>query len=374
MPIDDEQLALLTLNLVTGLGPARVRTLRSHHGSARAAVAAAARGWPSLLRGCDAAALAAAVDAAAGAREAERLARVGAWLISDADPGFPPSWRSFDELPPLLYGRGRWPEGLAAWPPAAVAVVGSRRASPAATAFAYDLGRTLAQAGAVVVSGMAFGIDAAAHQGAIDAGPGAAPTLAVVASGVDRPGPAANAPLARAILARGGALLSEAPIGYAPGRGDFPRRNRLVAALVRAVVVVAAGVASGAHLTAGHAGTYGRDVLVCPASPWDDELAGNLALLRDGAAPLCSVAEAPAALGFTVASAPLAPDAPRGGTHAGVPVELQWVWEALAPTPAGLEELLARTGRSVADTLVGLERLVAAGACAVDGARRYRRR
>ena len=374
MPVDEEQRALLTLSLVPGLGPARLRALRSLHGSASAAVAAAERGWPRALRGCDAAALAAAVDPAAGAREAERLARLGAWLISDADPGFPPSWRSFDELPPLLYGRGSWPEGLAGWPPSAVAVVGSRRASAAATAFAYDLGRALARAGAVVVSGLAFGIDAAAHQGALDAGPGAAPTLAVVASGVDRPGPAANVPLARAILARGGALLSEAPIGYAPGRGDFARRNRLVAALVRAVVVVAAGAASGAHLTAGHAGTYGRDVLVCPASPWDDELAGNLALLRDGAVPLCSVAEAPASLGFTAANTPLALDPPPGGAHTGIPVELEWVWEALAPTPAALEELLARTGRSVADTLVGLERLVAAGACAVDGARRYRRR
>ena len=374
MPVDDEQLALLTLNLVTGLGPARVRTLRSHFGSARAAVAAAERGWPPLLRGCDTAALAAAVDPRAGAREAERLARVGAWLISDADPRFPTSWRSFDELPPLLYGRGNWPKGIAAWPPAAVAVVGSRRASPAATAFAYDLGRALAGAGAVVVSGLAFGIDAAAHQGAIDAGPGAAPTLAVVASGVDRPGPAANAPLARAILARGGALLSEAPIGYAPGRGDFPRRNRLVAALVRAVVVVAAGVASGAHLTAGHAATYGRDVLVCPASPWDHELAGNLALLRDGAVPLCSVDEAAASLGFTAVSSLPAADPRPDAAPRGVPSELAWVWDALEQTPAALEELLARTGRSVADTLVGLERLVAAGACAVDGARRYRRR
>lgn len=391
MPVDDELLALLTLSLVAGLGPKRVRRLRQRHGSARAAVAAAPAGWGGARLRRDPATLAAAVDPRAGAREAERVSRVGGWLLSDADPRFPRHWSSFDELPPLLYVRGSWPPELASWPPAAVAVVGSRRADAAASAFAFDLGRELARSGAVVVSGLAFGIDAAAHRGALGAGPGAAPTVAVVASGIDRPGPRGNVPLARAIIAAGGALLGEAPVGYEPGRGDFPRRNRLVAALARAVVVVAAAEASGAHCTAGHALSYGRDVLVCPARPWDHDFAGNLALLRDGAMPLCSVAEAPGLLGLPGpgVSTPTVPDAiaatpaagaaaaatspGRGGVDPRVPAGLEWAWQALRTAPEPLETLLERSGRGVRDTLVGFERLVAAGLCEVDGARRYRR-
>jgi DNA processing protein len=393
MPLDDELLALLTLSLVPGLGPKRLRLLRAHHGSAHAAVAAARPGWGPILPRCDAAALAAAVDPSAGAREAERVARVGGWCIGDDDPRYPRHWAAFDELPPLLYVRGRWPEGLAGWPPAAVAVVGSRRADAAATAFAFDLGRHLARSGAVVVSGLAYGIDAAAHRGALAAGAGA--TVAVVAGGIDRPGPSGNAPLARAIVEAGGALLSEAPVGFEPGRGDFPRRNRLVAALARAVVVVAAGRTSGAHLTAGHALGYGRDVLVCPARPWDDDLAGNLSLLRDGAMPLCSVDEAPGLLGLSAPAASELPVAANGGaeraaaasggaergtahavSHAvdpRVPEGLEWVYRALRAAPTPLDALLERTGRGVRDTLAGLERLVASGVCDVDGARRYRR-
>jgi DNA processing protein len=370
MPIDDELLALLTLSLVPGLGPRRLRALRARHGSARGAVRAAPGDWPALLAGRQGATLAARVDPQAGLREAERVTRVGAWLLSDADPRYPAHWCAFDELPPLLYVRGAWPAGLNAWPPAAVAVVGSRRVGAAAAAFAHELGRCLAHAGAVVVSGLAFGVDAAAHRGALAAGQAAAPTLAVLASGVDRPGPVANADLAQAILAAGGALISEAPLGYAPTRGDFPRRNRLVAALARAVVVAAAGPASGAQLTAGHAAAYGRDVLVCPARPWDDDMAGNLALLRDGATPLCSVAEAPGLLGFAAGPA----TAVDAGHPRHVPDDLAWAYQALTADPAPLELLLSRTGRGVGETLAALERLVALGVGEADGARRYRRR
>ncbi len=367
--LEDELLALLALTLVPGLGSASVRALRERHGSAVGALAAAPEGWSGLPCRRVASELAGNADLRAAQRELERAARIGAWLLHDGDPRYPEHWRSFSELPPLLYVRGAWPDGLQSWPPAAVAVVGSRRASTAAVTFSFDLGNALARAGAVVVSGLAYGVDAAAHEGALAAASAGAPALAVVASGVDRPGPAGNAPLARAILAAGGAVLSEAPIGHTPARGDFPRRNRLVAALARAVVVVAAGEASGAHLTAGHAARFGRDVFVCPAHPWDEHMAGNLALLRDGAAPLCSVAEAPTLLGFS--------GGPHEGAHdalpARVPSELVWAWEALSGSPLVLDELVARSNRGVAETLVALERLVALGACEVDGSRRYRR-
>jgi len=222
-----------------------------------------------------------------------------------------------------------------------------------------------------VVSGLAYGIDAAAHRGALSAGPGAAPTIAVLASGVDRPGPAGNVPLARAIVRAGGALVGEAALGSVPGKGDFPRRNRLVAALVRAVVIVAAAAASGAHRTAGHAAAYGRDVFVVPARPWDEAYAGNVALLRDGATPLCGLDGAVDALGFPDAAPGEDADA-RGGTV--VPTGLRWMWDELTSVPTPLEALVERGGRGVGATLVTLEGLVQAGLCAVDGARRYRRR
>ncbi len=368
---DRERLALLTLTLVPGVGPVAVRALRTHFGSAQAALAAAPSGWPSLSARGGLPRLAAAVDTLAGAREAERAERVGVRLIGDHEPCFPDHWGAFPDLPPLLYVRGAWTEHVTKWPPRAVALVGSRRADAAACAFAFDLAAALARAGVVVVSGLAYGIDAAAHRGALSAGPGAAPTIAVLASGVDRPGPAGNVPLARALVRSGGALVGEAALGSVPGKGDFPRRNRLVAALARSVVIVAAGASSGAHRTAGHAAAYGRDVFVVPARPWDDAYAGNVALLRDGAFPLCGLDGAVAALGFPDAAA--RDDGAVTG-RAAAPPELRWLWDALTSVPTPLETLVERGGRGVGATLAALEGLVQQGLCAVDGARRYRRR
>ena len=311
------------------------------------------------------------VDAAAGVREAARAARVGATLLTDHDAAFPAHWSVFGDLPPLLYVRGAWPRELTPWPPEAIAVVGSRRADAAACAFAFDLAAAAARAGVSVVSGLAYGIDAAAHRGALSVGAGAAPTVAVVARGVDRPGPAGNRTLARAIIASGGALVAEAPLGSSPRKGDFPRRNRLIAALARAVVVVAAGAASGAHRTAGHAAAYGRDVFAVAARPWDEAYAGNLALLRDGAAPVYGLDDALQALG--IGPAPGATDA-LAGDVARIPDDLRWLWTLLTPTPEPVETLVERGGRGVGATLAGLEALVDARLCSVDGARRYRRR
>lgn len=372
MSDDSERLALLALWLTPGLGPHRVRALRARYGSARHALDAilsdgsggAARatvpGVPRIV-----------ADAAAGAREATRAARVGATLLTDHDHAFPAHWGVFPDLPPLLYVRGVWPQQLTPWPPAAIAVIGSRRADAAACAFAFDLAAAAARARVTVVSGLAYGIDAAAHRGALSAGAGAGATVAVVASGVDRPGPAGNLALARSILTSGGALIAEAPLGSSPSKGDFPRRNRLIAALSRAVVVVAAGTASGAHRTAGHAAAYGRDVFVVPARPWDETYAGNLALLRDGASPVYGVEDALQALG--IRTSPGSTDAPDDPA-ATVPSGLRWLWTLLSATPEPVEALVERGGRGVGATLAGLETLVAAQLCSVDGARRYRRR
>jgi DNA processing protein len=369
-----ERLALVALTLVDGLGPKRVRALLRALGSASAATDAAVRGqsWPPLPRlGRSAVdALARRVDLRAAELEVARAARVGATLLCQGDPDYPHAWSAFDDLPLLLYWRGRRADSIGGWPPRSVAVVGSRRASAAGCAFAFDVSRLLAEGGETVVSGLALGVDAAAHRGAVASGRASA-TIAVLAGGVDRPSPAANAPLARSILDVGGALVSETPIGGRVETHAFPRRNRLIAALARAVLVVEAGPASGANLTAGHAAGYGRDVLVCPARPWDAAMAGNLSLLRDGATPVCSVHDALGLLGVEGEA--------RSGSPAGdqrlpeFAAPAAWAWEVLGETPQTADDLVAASGRPVAAVLAALERLVAAGAVAVDGARRYRR-
>jgi len=363
----DERQALLALTLVPGLGPQRLRRLRSTFGTAVATVAAGPARWGEVIPGLQRFAPA---DLGAARRALERAARLGGSVLSDDDERYPRHFATFSDLPPLLYLRGAWPEALAQWPPPAVAIVGTRRPDPQATAFAFDVAQQLARAGVSVISGLAYGIDAAAHRGALEAGAGSAPTLAVVAGGVDRPGPSGNLDLAREIIASGGALVSEMAIGSVPQRGAFPRRNRLVAALARAVLVVAAGRASGAHLTAGHAARYGRDVCVVPARPWDAGYAGNLALLHDGATPVCGLDEALELLTGAVTS----PAAAGQSTQRSVPAELDWLWAELGPSPVALTVLVERCGRGVAATLAGLEHLVACGMCRVDGERNYRRR
>jgi DNA processing protein len=362
----DERLALLALSLVDGLGPVRIHALLRHFGSAREAVEVAhgRRAWPPLpgLAAGAAASLAASVDLRVAEAEAARVTRVGGHLLTRDDTRFPAGWSSFPDLPPLLYARGAWPDELALWPPQAVAIVGSRRASASGRAFAHDLGEALAAAGAIVVSGLALGVDAAAHAGAARAGR----TLAVLPGGVDRPTPSANVPLARTLLAAGGALVSEMPLGHGAAPHAFPRRNRLVAALVRAVVVVEAGATSGAHLTAGAAAGYGRDVLVCPARPWDTAMAGNLALLRDGATPLCSIDDALALLGLADTRAA---SAARPTETSGLPT---WALDALRAGPTTADEVASRTARSIGATLAALELLVAAGAARAEAGGRYR--
>jgi DNA processing protein len=369
---DAERVALLALALVPGLGPRRVRTLRRAFGSAQSAMLAARRGdsWPPLpgLGRAAVARLAARASSDEAEHELRRLSRLGAGIVTDHDAGFPHGWEAFDDLPPLLFVRGRWPTGLERWPPSAVAVVGSRRASRAALAFTHDLGHALAGAGAVVVSGLALGIDGAAHEGALATGSAGAGTVAVLASGVDRPTPTEHQRLSRAIVAAGGALVSEARVGAVPGAHAFPRRNRLIAALARAVIVVEAGPASGANLTAGHAAAYGREVLVVTARPWDDTMAGNLALLRDGAAPVYGVEDALALLGLDP------PHAPSPGTLPTLAEPAAWAYELLGGGARTADTVVAASGRPAAEVLAALERLVAAGVVDRDRGGGYRRR
>lgn len=215
--------------------------------------------------------------------ELARAAALGVRVLTPGAPGYPPLLAEIDDPPRALYLRGRLDHGLRA-----VAVVGSRRATPYGLRTARRLAAGLARAGVVVVSGLARGIDAAAHRAALDAG---GITWAVLGSGVDRVYPPEHAELAEQIAASGGAVLSELPLGGPPAARHFPMRNRVVAGLSWATVVVEGDLRSGALITARAALAQGRELLAVPG-PVDSPLSeGPHALLRAGAAPLCALAD-----------------------------------------------------------------------------------
>ncbi|HEY6546821.1 MAG TPA: DNA-processing protein DprA, partial [Vicinamibacteria bacterium] len=226
---------------------------------------------------------------------------------------------------------------------AAVAVVGARAATPAGRAFARSLARDLAGAGLEVVSGLARGIDGEAHRGALEA---KGRTLAVLGSALDHIYPPEHVRLADEIANRGGALVSEFPFGTGPKPHHFPQRNRTIAGLAQAVVVVEAKERSGALVTARFAAEQGREVLAVPGHPTEPLAAGTNALLRDGAALVRSVADVAEALGLvtTITTS-------DGATGDDILDSLR------RDRPLGLDELQARCGRPVGDLLARLSLL-----------------
>lgn len=196
-------------------------------------------------------------------------------------PGFPALLGAIHDPPPQLYVRGEAGAEILSRP--AVAVVGARSCSAYGRSVARSLGRDLAAAGLVVVSGMARGVDGEAHRGALDA---AGQTVAVLGCGIDRDYPAAHAELARRICAAGGLVVSEYEPGVEPSPWRFPARNRIIAGLCRATVVVEARERSGALITADFALEEGREVLAVPGEITSSLSAGSNALLRLGATPV----------------------------------------------------------------------------------------
>ncbi len=210
---------------------------------------------------------------------AERLAAAGCWAICRHDAGYPPGLRDAADAPWALLGRGEFALIEAIEPEAAVTVVGSRRATTYGRQVAIDLSRELAIAGMVVVSGLAFGIDACAHRGALEAG---GPTIAVLGCGPDNPYPAAHRNLWRK-CAEAGAVISELPPGATPWRWSFPARNRVMAALAGMTVVVEAAARSGSLITADLAADLGRDLGAVPGPVTSRASAGPNELLAGGA-------------------------------------------------------------------------------------------
>jgi DNA processing protein len=271
--------------------------------------------------------------------ELETALRLGVTVVGWDDPVYPVLLRRAYDPPPVLYVRGTLPPAEDARP--AIAIVGARAASPQGRALARALGRDLAAAGAIVVSGLARGIDTAAHEGALRGGGW---TIAVLGSALDRLYPPENASLAAAI-AGSGAVVSEFPFGTEPCAGNFPRRNRVLAAWSQAVVVVEAATRSGALITARYALDEGRDVMAVPGHPSHRGSEGTNQLLKDGAALVRNAEDVAAEVGLQLT--PARDRAPGGG-----------LLDDLRPdVPTSLDDLHERTGRTLPNLLAELTRL-----------------
>jgi DNA processing protein len=288
---------------------------------------------------------------------ATRLEAVGARLLLPGDPGWPLAATPPDPPCAWLFLAGQDPPG----PAASVAVVGGRRASPLRRAAARALGAGLAAAGWSVVSGGAVGVDAAAHDGALDGG---GRTVVVLGCGLDVAYPRANAGLFARVLAAGGSVVSEHPPGAPPRPAHFLPRNRLIAALAAAVVVVEAAEDSGSLSTARAAGGRGSGrVLVVPGAPWDAGAAGCNALIRDGATLVRGLADILEELGAV--AAPAGPGAPAAELAAAPPAGGQ---AASAPTGTHARKVLAALvdggvlGAPRLAAMTGLEPAALAGA------------
>lgn len=272
--------ALITLNLIPGLGSVRIRSLMEFFGSAELVLAASAellaqapRIGPTL-----AAAIADWRNCTQAAAEQECAERHGVRIVTLLDDDYPELLRRMSDPPVVLYVRGHWQQQDEARP---VSIVGSRMATPYGMTIARRFGRELAEAGCTIISGMARGIDTAAHWGALDAG---GRTLAILGSGMAQLFPRENAELAARICNGHGAVVSEFPMNMRPSRTSFPQRNRVVAAWSKATLVVEAPHFSGSMITARLSSEeYGNSVFAVPGPIDRPSCVGSHALIRDGA-------------------------------------------------------------------------------------------
>jgi DNA processing protein len=265
----------------------------------------------------------------------------GRQVLTLGDPGYPAALLNIEDPPLMLYRMGR----LGTTPQRALAVVGSRNATPQGLQNARQFARAFAQAGVTVVSGLALGIDGAAHEGALEgAAREAVATIAVVGTGLDRVYPRRHLELAHRIAERG-MIISEYPIGTPPLAANFPRRNRLIAALSQGTLVVEAALQSGSLITARLAAEQGREVFAIPGSIHSPHARGCHALLRQGAKLVESAQDVLEDLRFVLPAAPVA----------GAPAEEEEaegeeaaredpLLAAMGYDPIGLDALIARTG------------------------------
>jgi DNA processing protein len=322
-----ERRARLRLARSARIGPVTFHEALAHFGSARAACARLDT-----------------IGDAPIAREEGALAKAGGRFLVFGDPAYPPALAALPDAPAVLSAVGDL--GLLGRP--ILAVVGAREASLAACRLAGELAAALGAAGFVVASGLARGIDAAAHHAALPTG-----TVAVLAGGIDQVYPPQNAGL-QAAIAADGLLLSESPWGAPPVARAFPRRNRIVSGLSKGVVVIEAAARSGSLITAHRAAEQGREVFVVPGSPADPRYAGSNSLIRDGAILTRDVNDIMGVLGAPRSASQVLVK-PRGNpAHP----EASKVLSALGSVPTLVDELVRRcqvSAAAVAEVLLALE-------------------
>lgn len=343
-----ELIARVALSLLPGLGDRGVARVVDRFGSARRALAADTRAFRAVAG--TRAAEGRSPDVIARAQRVVETADLrGLDVIAPDDPGYPSCLRTLHDPPAVLFTTGD--RSLLRRP--AVAIVGARRATEAGRRVAEHLAATVARAGVVVVSGMALGIDGAAHRGALSVG---GPTIAVLGSGADRPTPTAHVSMYRRIRAHG-LVVSEFLPGAPAHPHAFPRRNRIIAALTKAVVVVEAARRSGALITVDHALDLGREVFAVPGSVEARQSEGTNALIRDGARILLEPNQLLDELGLPRSVSSAVGAAPPGNVHPSA----RKVWSALSSEPRHVDVLAREAGLDTARALAALTELETVG-------------
>lgn len=358
---DAQRLACLRLIRSENVGPVTFRALINHFGGAQAALEA----LPEVARQGGRRRPVRVCPRDRAEAELAAAAAVGAAPLFTIEPGYPALLAQVDVPPPLLYVKGR----IELLNRQTIGIVGSRDASAGGQKIARDLAAGLGQAGWVVASGLARGIDAAAHAAAMATG-----TVAVLAGGIDFTYPPEHAALQDRIGADG-CLVSEQPPGFQPRGQDFPRRNRIISGLSRGVVVVEAARRSGTLITARFAGEQGRDVFAVPGHPLDPRAEGTNQLLKDGATLVTEVSDIIQALHPVVTAfsdrtvpAPVLPAPPISNRSPSVDGSDQArVLEALGPAPVAIDELARATGLPIRAVQIVLMELSLASRVVMHG-------
>ena len=350
----EQRLDWLRLWRSENVGPITFGQLLARFGSARAALEAV----PELARRGGRRGAIRICSAAEAEREVAATRAAGARLVALCEPDYPRPLAAIPDAPPLLAVKGH----AHLFAERTIAIVGARNASAAGVRFARDISRELGQLGFVIASGLARGIDTAAHEGAIESG-----TVAVLAGGIDVVYPAENEGLYGTIVEQG-AVIAEQPVGKQPQGRHFPSRNRLISGLSLGVLVVEAALRSGSLITARMALEQNREVFAVPGSPLDPRCRGSNRLIRDGAALIETadhVIEALENLALPrLAEAepelfPAAPAAPASEPEAAGSRDL--VAGKLCPTPIGVDEILRQCRLTPAVLLTILLELELAG-------------
>lgn len=352
----NERLDWLRLTRSENVGPATFFSLLSRFGSAAAALEAV----PALARRGGASRQPRVMSVADGTREMAALEAVGARLIAQGEAEYPLRLAAIDSAPPMITVSGD--SSLLARDQ--LAMVGGRNASAAGVRLARELASALGQSGLVITSGLARGIDAAAHQGALETG-----TVGVIAGGIDNVYPSENRTLYDALKSRG-LIVTEMPFGTAPQARHFPRRNRIISGLALAVLVVEAAERSGSLITARFALEQGRDVLAVPGSPLDPRARGANRLIQSGATLVQGAEDVLDALGPLQQASNVLRDPVRSHLpyedvaaldDAAIEAVRRQLTALISPVPVEVDELVRQTGQPPALVQAALLELELAG-------------